>query len=249
MLLAGLQEEAGELPGALAAYQGYLHANPTDQAKVREARAAVERLKPRVDAIAATTGNKPDENPANPVAGDNTEAVPVKNPPKSSVDEGLENYPKGDWSVVPWADPATITKEVDQESGNHFLAVNMSGGGKGSQRKTAIQLRVGRAKTAVIKSPRLIFYVYNPDNHSLPISVAFQTGRSMNYFESRTFRFNRKGWHTVNLDLNSNYFKSAKTDWSYKTEIEDKNDLKSLIILINTRRRQTVFLDYIKFTQ
>jgi hypothetical protein len=251
--LGRLQEEAARLAAALGSFNAYLQAGPGSEELTREARAAVARIEPRVAALPPEQQNPEAPNKGPEPAGDadiNAQPPAAQTP---AVDEGLEIYPGG-WNIVPWADPATIAMEKDEKTGNQFLAVHMGGDSKSSQRKTAIQLRVGRTKPAAITSPKLTFFIYCPVNFkpgegTLPISVAFQTGRAMTYFESRTFHFNKKGWHTVTIDLNGDDFKSEATDWAYKTPLLDKNDLKSLIILVNTRRNMSIYLDYIKFTQ
>ncbi len=240
-LLAKLQEELGELRKALKNYEAYLLKNP----RHGETRAAIKRLKPKVAALPVETRPVVIKNDT-PV-GTAKPVKPVKpiKPTTPGVEEGLEIYPGG-WRAVPWGNPAAVTKMKDDDTGNQFLAVQMSG--KGRESKTAIELRVGRTKPAALKSAKLIFHVYNPHKKTLPISVAFSTvvKAKYSYFESRTSRF-RQGWHTMTVDLNGKDFKSRETEWAYRTAVKGKDNLKSIIILINTRRKATIYLDYIKF--
>jgi len=106
---------------------------------------------------------------------------------------------------------------------------------------------VGTTKRAELKSAKMVFYAYNPRTKPLPISVAFTTGAG-GYYESRPITLpGRKEWHTVTLDLNGSDFKSAETEWAYTAPVKGKDDLKSVIILINARDKMTVYLDYIEF--
>jgi tetratricopeptide (TPR) repeat protein len=242
-ILAGLHRKAGQLAPALAAYRAYLHAKPKDEKKAALATKAIKELAPLVKTIAKTVPVKP--NPANGGKNNPTGKPNLKPPPKRNkpaIPEGLETR-KG-WSALPWADAATVSLQSDKKSGNKYLALQMSGTGRSAGNKSGLQLQVPRAR---LVSSKLIFNIYNPDGKSLPVSVAFQTGKSKTYYESRTFRFNKKGWHQAKIDLNGKNFKAASTSWSYRTAIKDKDNLQGIIILINKRAKMTVCLDYIKF--
>lgn len=236
-LLAKLQEGAGRLREALKNFETYLLKNP----RHKETKAAIKRLKRKIKDLPAET---------TPVVIKDDPPVGIKKPPPvvtktPKVEEGLEVYRSG-WRAVPWGNPATITLMKDDDTGNQFLAVQMSG--KGRESKTGIELRVGRTKRAEMKSAKLVFNVYNPSKKTLPISVAFSTviKGKYGYYESRTSRF-RKGWNTMTVDLNGKDFKSRETEWAYRTPVKGKDDLKAIIILVNTRRKATIYLDYIKF--
>ncbi len=235
-LLAKLQEQAGRLREALKNFETYLLKNP----RHKETRKAIKRLKRRIKDLPVET--TPVVTKIDPPVGPKP---PPVGPKKPKVEEGLEIY-RGGWRAVPWGNPATITLMKDDKTGNQFLAVQMSG--KGRESKTGIELRVGRTKPAVLSSAKLVFNVYNPNKSTLPISVAFSTviKGKYGYYEARTSRF-RKGWHTMTVDLNGKDFKSRETEWAYRTPVKGKDNLKAVIILVNTRRKATIYLDYIKF--
>ncbi len=242
-ILAGLHRKAGQLAQALGAYRAYLGAKPQNEKKAALATKAIKELAPLVKTIASAIPVK--NKPVNGAKNDPTAKPNLKPPPKRNkpaIPEGLEA--RQGWSAIPWADAATISLQNDEKSGNKYLALQMAGTGRSAGSKSGLRLQVPRAR---LVSSKLVFNIYNPDGKSLPVSVAFQTGKAKTYYESRTFRFNKKGWHQAKIDLNGKNFKAASTDWSYRTAIKDKDNLQGIIILINKRAKMTVYLDYIKF--
>jgi tetratricopeptide (TPR) repeat protein len=225
-LLARLQEAAGQLRQALESWKKYLAGQPEDA----EAQAAVKRLEEKVKALPAepqVQAPVPAPDPAKPAE-----------PEKPKVTEGMEV--RDGWRAQPWGNPADITLLKDDVTGNQYLAVEMTGDGK--EGKTALSLRVNGD---ISKRSKLIFNIYNPDAKPLPLTVAFNT--SSDFFETQ-FIWIKKGWNEgVAIDLNASDFKCRASDWSHKSPIKGKDQVNNIMILINEKRKATLYLDYIRF--
>ena len=228
LALARLQEEKGQLREALKSLDEYLKAMPDDA----EALAARKRLDAKVKAL-------PEPTPANvnPDPKVNPNATPE--PPKADPDKGCLEVRDG-WKAQPWANPADITLLKDDKSGNQFLAVQMPGTGKAD--KTAIGLRVNGD---ISKRSKLIFNFYNSDKQNLPVSVAFNTASG--FFETQAI-WMKPGWNEgLVVDLNASDFKCAATEWAYKSPLKNKDQVSSILFVVNSRRTATIYLDFIHF--
>jgi tetratricopeptide (TPR) repeat protein len=226
LALARLQEEKGKFREALKSIEEYLKAMPDDA----EALAARKRLEAKVKALPEPTQAdvKPD-----PKVG------PVPDPPKADPDKGCMEVRDG-WRAQPWANPADISLLKDDKTGNQFLAAQMPGTGKAD--KTAIGLRVNGD---VSRRSKLVYNFYNADKQNLPVSVAFNTASG--FYETQT-TWMKPGWNEgLVVDLNSSDYKCAATEWAYKSPLKDKDQVSSILFLINARRNTTIYLDYVHF--
>jgi|GEM_PF-2773745 len=234
-LLAGLQEAKGQFRQALEAQRKFLLAQPDDG----DTKAAVARLEEKVKGLPADpVPADPNPPPADPGAGDPKVNPNPPEPEKPKVAEGLEL--RDGWRAQPWGNPAEVSLLKDEESGNQYLAVQMTGEGK--EAKTALGLRVNGD---ISKRAKLVFNIYNPDNKPLPLSIAFNT--SSDFFETQ-FIWVKKGWNEgVAVDLNASDFKCRASNWAHNSPLKGKDQVNNIMFLFNEKRKVAVYLDYVRF--
>jgi len=90
--------------------------------------------------------------------------------------------------------------------------------------------------------------VYNNATGSARVGMAFNTLPGYQFFESLAFGSPLKKWTPVEIDLTQKKFKCAATNWRYRAEIANKDNIKDIFILIyNGDDKGAVFLDNISF--
>ncbi len=229
-LLAGLQEARGQLREALDSLRKCLAVLPDDAA----AQASAKRLEEKVKSLPAEVQA---EAPA-PAPDQGVEPANPPEPEKPKVAEGLEV--RDGWRAQPWGNPAEVSLLKDEATGNQYLAVQLSGEGKES--KTALGLRVNGD---ISKRSKLVFNIYNSEKKPIPLSVAFNT--SSDFYET-PFIWVKNGWNEgVVVDLNAGDFKCRATEWAHKSPIKGKEQVNNILLLLNDRRKATVYLDYVRF--
>jgi hypothetical protein len=151
----------------------------------------------------------------------------------------LEEY--ATWTVEPWADP--VGKVVVQEIPDRgkILRATFAPGTHG---KTALSrpLEIDLSKTG-----RLLFDVHHTGTKPIRISCAFWTMPDSLFSESPQHELEPGAWHQdVEIDLRSADFKSAATNWEYRTKLVNRDRTVQLTFLIDYGKgagKETVMID------
>ena len=260
--LAGIFEQRRMWPEAKEAYDRLLITNPADEALQKKAAFCMEMAKdaPAFNVKAGGKDPEPDEDPAqNNVEkdpGDKNDGPPaiVVDPevkPDIKPDEKVEDPKPPEnrdsleanslWRVEQWGNSATC-EIVVQGDDNKILSIAWA---RKDKEKVAVGLNVDmdlKDKT------KLTFDVYNDATAAAGVSVAFNTLPGYQFFESVSFNSAPKKWVPIEINLAAKRFKCAATNWRYKAEIANRDNVKDLFILIYNRDAAgVVFIDNIRF--
>src|SRR5262249_35881277 len=78
---------------------------------------------------------------------------------------------------------------------------------------------------------KLRMWVYAPNDKSPQIGIALSTTLAYIWQESKPIEL-KKGWNKVELAVNVPDWKTAVTEWNYKTAIEPRDDIRAIDIVI-----------------
>lgn len=237
-LLLRIYESRDEPEKALEQVDVLLKRNPGDKAlkAKREAIARALGLKAQAGAAPAPTGGA--KNGAakggepKPKAPGATAPAPRK--PARTAAEGLERM---GWRHENWGNPCEIRPHKDPD-GNIMLAVTIPA--NGGKDKAAIAMGFRQDLTGK-KALRMSIYNGDP-KQSVNIALAIVT--QAGYFESM-HKTIRPDWNMdVSLDLVSDRWKCAKSNWAFKSRIEKPETVNKIVLLVYNGRREThLFFD------
>lgn len=169
-------------------------------------------------------------------------APPPARTPKQA--EGLEEY--ATWTVELWADPVQeVSTEKTKDRGN-VLRIHFSPGKHG---KAALSRPL---EMDLSKAGRLLFDVRHTGTKPIGISCAFWTLPDRQFFESPIRELPSGTWQRdVEIDLQSANFKSAATNWEYRTALQNRKRTVQLTFIINygDAGKGTVWIDRARLDQ
>ncbi|MCK5803148.1 MAG: PKD domain-containing protein [Lentisphaeria bacterium] len=160
--------------------------------------------------------------------------------PKEAHD--LEEF--ASWTTEPWADPVenVTTKKTEDRGG--VLQIQFAPGKHGKAALTR-PLDIDLSKTG-----RLLFDVRRTGTKPISVSCAFWTMPDQQFFESQKFELTPGAWQeSIEIDLRSASFKSAATNWEYRTKLQNLDRTAQLTFLINYEDggNGTVWIDRVHF--
>lgn len=201
-------------------YTEYLRSNPGDA-----------EIKARTDELAKTFA------PRTTLTANTPE---VTNKPK--VDEGLEGIFR--WYAERWdnANACTVSVAVDPDSGNRTIAVQGQGGGKD---KIAVG-GSGARPLDLSESKDMLFMMYHTGASDARVAVAF-INQQGEFFESREQKVAPNTWVKLTYPMKNKDFKSAKSGWNYKSDIEGAQNVSRVLFLVYGRTDLNLFIDRIFF--
>ena len=75
--------------------------------------------------------------------------------------------------------------------------------------------------------------------------MAFNT--SADFYETMDI-WAKKGWNEgLAVDLNASDYKCRANGWAHNSPLKGKDQLNNIMILVNERRKVTIYLDYLRF--
>jgi len=250
--LATIFEERQMWPEAKAAYDRALLTNPADEYLQKKA-AFCEEMAGDAPPLDIKLGKEPHETESVKVAENPEPATPPENPvqPEPNVEpkpqpqpKQLEGYEANTrWGVEQWGNAATCEVVVQEGGGdNRILSVAWT---QKDKDKVAIRLNTDLDLTDKTK---VTFDVCNMAQKPVSIGVAFNTLPGYQFFESIALNAPAGKWVPMEIDLTSQRFKCAATNWRHKAAIANKDNVKDIFILIYNRDAQgVVYLDNFRF--
>jgi tetratricopeptide (TPR) repeat protein len=196
---------------------------------------------------ATTSGTRP-VRPANP-AEMPKEAPPAEAPkdpdqpaeqPKEQ--EGLEA--RAGWTTEAWGSSVEINVGPPQGTTDKMVRVFLAGA---EQDKACVMLEEDFDLT---NKKTLSFDVYNFAKNSITVGVAFTTNPGWKFYEGSPAMVMPTGNNPkpVTVDLTSEKFKSAETQWRHKTPIQNKNRVVKFYFLLYTKQTNAwVFFNNVRF--
>jgi hypothetical protein len=162
--------------------------------------------------------------------------------PQVVLFDSFENSNK--WELKDFSDPgviALVTQNVTD--GKESLKLEFNNAGKG---KAAISRE---ADQDLSDYSAMLIDITNAANAKLDVAIAFQTGGSWEWFESKPLPLKPGLNKNLRFDLTKSEFKSSVSEWKYTESIGRKNLLKSISILIFPKetKQTTVYLDNLRF--
>jgi len=250
--LATIFEERQMWPEAKAAYDRALLTNPADEYLQKKA-AFCEEMAGDAPPLDIKLGKEPHDTESVKVAENPEPATPPENPvqPEPNVEpkpqpqpKQLEGYEANTrWGVEQWGNAATCEVVVQEGGGdNRILSVAWT---QKDKDKVAIRLNTDLDLTDKTK---VTFDVCNMAQKPVSIGVAFNTLPGYQFFESIALNAPVGKWVPMEIDLTSQRFKCAATNWRHKAAIANKDNVKDIFILIYNRDAQgVVYLDNFRF--
>lgn len=123
------------------------------------------------------------------------------------------------------------------------------GFGGGAEHKAVVRRRISLDGTTL--GP-LVFYVHNPGESTVPLSLAVKTGEKWDYFESRpvSIRPSGNGYIRVEFRFDARDYKSDSSNWTHNTPVRNLEDIRELQIQIhNGNRDGELFIDGLGFVE
>jgi hypothetical protein len=149
------------------------------------------------------------------------------------------------WEIKDFSEPGTVTV-VSQNvtDGKSALKLEFNNTGKG---KAAISCVSGQDLTNL---SAMLVDITNATNANLEVAVAFQTGGSWEWFESKPQILKPGLNKALQFDLTKSEFKCSVSEWQPTEPIGRKDQLKgiSLLIIPKDAKQVTVYIDNIRFT-
>jgi tetratricopeptide (TPR) repeat protein len=171
-----------------------------------------------------------------------TAATAVAAQPKSQVAEGLESSFK--WFAEKWdnANPCTASVSADPNNGNRTITVQIQAGTKDKAAFSGIgpnALNLNDCKEMLCK-------IYHTAPGEVRLASAFINSQG-EFFESREQKIAPNQWVTYVVPLTGKTFKSAKTDWNFRSELEGKQNISRVLFLVYGQRAADMYVDSIFF--
>ncbi len=221
-LLGQSYDKRKQIDKAYENFKEYLKFNQQDTA-----------LKARADEIAKELG-----------IGDAPVKTQAKDKPK--IKDGLEAQFKwkSESPATGWKDanPCSVMRTADQDTGNKMIVIQTPGG---KNEKVALS-GVGANPLNLSNSNEILFKAYHDGSRPIDVAVAF-TNKNGEFFESKPIRVPGSAWTKQSISLTGKNYKSKQTNWQYKTELGGKGHINSVYIMINTRKKFTMYIDHIFF--
>jgi len=263
--LAGELERCEDWAAAHQCYAAYLKFRPDNADAAAKARAAASK--------AAQAAPAPETPPVGDVKIDSTlpittpgprparPALPAEAPkeqpgeqPKEADQpgpaaeqpakdqEGLEA--RAGWSTEAWGSSVEINVGPPQGTTDKMVRVFLAGA---EQDKACVLLEEDLDLT---DKKSLNFDVYNFAKQAITLGVAFTTTPGWKFYESMPIMVMPTGNNpkAVSLDLTSDRFKSAETQWRHRTPIQNKNRVVKFYFLLYTKQTGSwVFFNNIRY--
>lgn len=191
------------------------------------------------------------KHPENQLVAKKTEELTGEQEELSSTSKNEEHLKKADegleilsgWRIEKWANPGTVilTKTIQKKTENKMLKVEYQAK---SSDKTALRVQY---RTDLTDKKSCVLDLYNPANYVISMAIAFVTSPGYNFYESKGVML-QPGWNlNIEFDLTTSDYKSKATNWTFKSDIKNKNSLVQFILLVyNGSRKGIVFIDNIK---
>ncbi|MFB3896799.1 MAG: DUF5060 domain-containing protein [bacterium] len=148
------------------------------------------------------------------------------------------------WKINNFSDPGVISQTAQNVTeGKESLKLEFKNTGK---EKAAISRETNQDLS---EFTALLMDITNATSAALEVAVAFQTGGSWEWFESKPLSLKPRLNKNLRIDLTKSHFKCSVSDWKYTEAIGRKNQLKSISILIFPKdtKQATVYLDNLRF--
>jgi hypothetical protein len=276
--LAGELERHGAWQAAAQTYNRYLKLDPENAAVKAKAEAALEKAKDEQPELAMGGPDTPGQieitpaplpekprprRPAEPQPAQPGEEKPLpaepeplepepaepqpepepKEPEGPQVEEGLEADPG--WSTEAWGSTVEVSVGVPEGGAqDKMLQVFLAGAEKD---KACVMLE---DDFDLSKKETFEFDVHNFADQTLTIAVAFITRPGWEFYESIPKTVLPKGNEArhISLDLTGNRFKTARTKWRFKSELENRDQIIKVYFLLYTKiTGKWVFFNNIRF--
>ncbi|NRA36743.1 MAG: hypothetical protein HRU15_01265 [Planctomycetes bacterium] len=176
------------------------------------------------------------------------EKIFKENPQSKEITEGLEKSGKWRSENIKWANAVTVTQhgiDMGENRTNTVLQAEYLGGDNykaAAVLQTTIDLR---------EQNQCNFYISNPSDKAIRISIAVKCGSRWNYFESRTKSVPAQAvWEVMTFDLTRKDFKSQATNWAHKSSIDELHAVREIQILIHNEKEDgMLMIDGIGFSK
>ena len=172
----------------------------------------------------------------------------AQNPAAKTISEGLEKKTNWRSENQKWANTVTVKNHPIDMGGNRINTVLQADYEGGDKHKASIVLA---SKIDIREQNLFTFYVSNPSNKPMRISVAVKCGDRWDYFESRTKTVTPQSvWEEISFDLKRSDFKSQASDWKHEDAINEPHNIREIQILMhNGRENGTLMIDGIGFSK
>lgn len=148
------------------------------------------------------------------------------------------------WSAEKWANAndCTVSLTQDKDTGNKMLVIQAKAG---KQDKIAF----GGVGTPLdlSGSKEMLFKIYHtaPENARLAVALINEKNE---FYESKQVSIPPKAWATQSIKIDGKDFKCAKDGWAaYGHEVEGRDHIKKIILMIYTQRDFDMYVDSIFF--
>jgi len=145
------------------------------------------------------------------------------------------------WPVQSWGNGAK-TELVKTEDGSTELKVDYTTGDAG---KAAIQKAIP-AECKFGTRDLLLMDVRNAGERPFHLAIALSTEDGQGYYESRPGLVDGGRHEDLAIDLRGDQFKSAKSEWAYKSSLDEPEKMIQIAILVYARTPGVVYFDNIR---
>lgn len=176
------------------------------------------------------------------------EQIFAENPAAKVISEGLEKNTNWRSENQKWANPVTVSNNPVKMGENRVNMVLQADYKSGEKHKAAVVLQT---KLDVREQSLLTFYVSNPSQQPIRLSVAIKCGDRWDYYESRTKSVAKQAvWQQLSFDLKRKDFKSQASDWQHRDAISQPHAVREIQILMhNGKRDGSLMIDGIGFSK
>ncbi|HUT34543.1 MAG TPA: hypothetical protein VNE39_13735 [Planctomycetota bacterium] len=186
--------------------------------------------------VAVAPPEQPGETPVGP-------EQPVRPPEPAPKDqEGMEA--RAGWSTEAWGSSIEINVGPPEGTTDKMVRVFLAGA---EQDKACVLLEEDLDLT---DKKALTFDIYNFAKQTITLGVAFTTSPGWKFYESMPMMVLPTGNNpkSLTVDLTSERFKSAETQWRHKTPVQNKNRVVKFYFLLYTKQTNAwVFFNKIRF--
>jgi len=259
-------ERCEDWAAANQCYAAYLKLHPENADVAAKARAAASKAAqavptaetPAVADVKIDSTLPPTAPGARPVRPAQPEETPTEQPgeqpvqpenpgapaeaPAAKDQEGLEA--RAGWATEAWGSSVEINVGPPQGTNDKMVRVFLAGA---EQDKACVLLEEDFDLT---NKTTLTFDVYNFAKQSITLGVAFTTSPGWKFYESMPVMVATTGNtpKPVTIDLTSDRFKSAETQWRHKTTVQNKHRVVKFYFLIYTKQTNAwVFFNNVRF--